>query len=373
MNLGPKSTVAVDQPIVIQFNRFLNPSTVTRQTILLRDPSGQPPADAVIDYDPVLLQVSLSRPAGSSPWLVVGQNYTIDMVPATPTVASIQAIDNATLAVETKFEFQVGPGGSPFTEPTMHFCVDVLPIFYANCAFGGCHGAPQSPPAGSCSLDGATLDATECSPLLPREGLVLQDSDWVLRTAVGVVADESNTGPSAGPSAAGPIFGVDMPIIDPGTSGSGDPGNSWLLYKLLLGVPSAGHAPLNYSCASDSFTTAVSYERGVAPVITPEERGRLSNYILGREMPYPFDPDVPESKGGKALTLAEMERIRLWIKQGATFDDALALPDGRTTCGFNEKTGCNPILDAGAPDAPMKDASPKDATHDGPKDTGAKD
>jgi hypothetical protein len=42
----------------------------------------------------------------------------------------------------------------------------------------------------------------------------------------------------------------------------------------------------------------------------------------------------------------------------------LALPDGGNTCDFGDAGGCNPI-DAG------KEAGPKDASHDGPKDGGA--
>jgi hypothetical protein len=346
-NLPGKDIVPVNQPIILQFNRFLNPSTVTRQNIQLLNRSGESFVDPVIDYDPVLLQVRLSNPVGNTTWLVEGQSYEVNLPVATSTVAGVRAIDNAALAQATRVGFMAGPDGASLVEPTMHFCVDVWPVFNQTCGSDPvCHTEPQQEPA-----------------VGPAQGLVLTDVDWVKRTAIGLVAHESNVGAMASSSSQGPDFGIDMPILDPGTGGVGSPGNSWLLYKVLLGPPaSTDQLPGEYSCQGNSFTTAKTYEEGVVPVITDAERGRLSNFLPGREMPYPANPDVPESEGGGALTLQEMERLRLWIKQGTQFDDVSILPDGGATC---DRCG----LDAGA----MKDATRGDSPHDGPADGGTKE
>jgi hypothetical protein len=355
-NLPGQDIVPVNQPIILQFNRFLNPSTVARQSIQLLNASGEGFVDPVIDYDPVLLQVKLSNPSGNTTWLVEGQSYELALPVATSTVTGVQAIDNAALAQATKVDFKVGPAGASPVEPTMHFCVDVWPVFSQTCSgIPVCHMEPQPQPA-----------------MGPAQGLVLTDVDWVKSTAIGLVAHESNVGAMANPSSPGAIFGIDMPILDPGTDGVGNPGNSWLLYKVLLGAPASKDllpGEFDYSCKGNPFTTAKTYEEGVAPVITQAERGRLSNFLPGREMPYPGNPDVPESEGGGALTVQEMERLRLWIKQGTQFDDVSMLPDGGTTCDLCgiQDAGPRP-MDGGT----MKDATPVDAPHDGPSDGGTK-
>jgi hypothetical protein len=408
-----QSVVPINQPVILQFNRFLNPYTVTRQTIRLLDSSGAPFADAVIDYDPVLLQVRLSNPGGGQMWFVEGQTYQVSMAAATPATATgmgtgpssggVQAIDNATFAqMTTTIEFTVGPPGAPFVEPTMHFCADVWPFFKgpliqpppiiagspppppynaAACGSPNCHGAPQS---------------TMVTPRFPTgksepaQGLVLDTPTDVAETAIGKVANESNVGASASAGPAGSIFGIDMPIIDPGTNGTGDPANSWVMYKVLLGEPlpeSMNQIPV---VACNAFSTTTSYQAGVSPVITDAERARLSNFIPGREMPYPPPVDggdngdvlVIPPPGGldkDALTLDQMERLRLWIRQGAQFDE-FPLPDGGMThdCTSACLAPCSlsmaPCFDAGAQDAgAMKDgASESGSTKDASSDAGTK-
>jgi hypothetical protein len=46
------------------------------------------------------------------------------------------------------------------------------------------------------------------------------------------------------------------------------------------------------------------------------ERAVLSNYILGRQMPFPAATGSA-SIGATPLTLSQFERISLWIAQGA--------------------------------------------------------
>jgi hypothetical protein len=86
-------------------------------------------------------------------------------------------------------------------------------------------------------------------------------------------------------------------------------------------------APLN-----GSFTTGACVAATAPPplifrpaefAITPlddDEKSVLSQYILGHSMPYPssFDSDGnPVQTDNPPLTFDEMERVRLWIAQGA--------------------------------------------------------
>jgi hypothetical protein len=134
-----------------------------------------------------------------------------------------------------------------------------------------------------------------------------------LNTAIGRVSQESNTGAQAGlGSAPGTApFGVDMPIIDPG-----NPGNSYLLYKLLLAAGSPALSPNPLSCGGTAVTPLplpVSQATTANPAPTTvalsnSERSILNDFIEGEQMPYPPNP---------ALAIDELERISTWIAQGA--------------------------------------------------------
>jgi hypothetical protein len=191
----------------------------------------------------------------------------------------------------------------------MHFCVDVLPIFQNKCAYGPCHATPQNMGSSPRFPNGESS---------PAAGMILDSSEGVASTAVNHVAHGSNTGAAAG--TGGPPstpFGIDMPIIDPGA-----PDNSWLLYKTLLNIPATQDDGVAGLCGP--YVTASSFAQGVSSPVSSDERARLSNYILGREMPYPMNPTEPEpaaDAGDLPLSVAELERVRAWIGQGAVVED----------------------------------------------------
>lgn len=312
-----------DQPIVLQFNRLLNPNSVTRQSIVLQSSSQTSLADPVVAYDPVLMTVTLSNPMDGMPWLVAGLSYQIAFpVPANKNdINGLQAIDDATFATPTTIAFTAGPGlGSTSAAPTMNFCVDILPIFTANCTGSICHSSQTS---GSLPT--------------PAAGLILDNSEGVALTAIGQVAIGSNTGASAGVSESpGVVFGVDMPVIDPGTNGTGDPANSWLLYKVLLAAPSPPtDAGAIFQC-NPAQTQNGFDQSSVSPAAMSDERALLSNFILGNQMPYPTVPSSPQ----EGLTVQELERLRLWIAQGAPLETVVG-PDGGMSTNCNM---CTQIL-----------------------------
>ena len=83
------------------------------------------------------------------------------------------------------------------------------------------------------------------------------------------------------------------------------------------------------------------------------ERSILSDFILGREMPFPVAS--PGGYGDEPLTFDEREKVRLWIKS--------LVPGGAVPeCG-----GCGivPDADAGKPDASTADAGASDASDAG--------
>jgi hypothetical protein len=138
---------------------------------------------------------------------------------------------------------------------------DVLTSLSA-CVFGGCHQTNE--------LFGAAM------------GLDLATPDTIAMTAINRVAKQTQQGENADEPDRSPIrFGRAMPIIDPG-----NPGNSYLLYKLAVGMSATGDS---------------------AP--TPEEIARLrGSVVVG--MPMPPKPGVP-------IRPIDMSTIADWISQGA--------------------------------------------------------
>jgi hypothetical protein len=184
-----------------------------------------------------------------------------------------------------------------------------------------------------------------------------------------------------------------MPIVDPGNGGAGNPGDSWLLYKMLMAVPgpdpiscdggtppsatgapgdgdpseaaaavdgggsgAAGDATLpsdatgaptldaTTEATTASADTGVSGEAGNATVdagddagapastttlsnvcglysvnwqpLSTSERANLANLVPGREMPFPSNLNL-DAGPGTGSSINELERISLWITQGA--------------------------------------------------------
>jgi hypothetical protein len=105
--------------------------------------------------------------------------------------------------------------------------------------------------------------------------LRLDSRNGLQSTAIGHVAHEADTGPIAGrPLVDPPRFGTGMPVIDPG-----NPGTSYLLYKLLIG-------PENFG---DVCTTkyGVPTPTGGCPTPDDAERQRLRDWFVRLEpMPY---------------------------------------------------------------------------------------
>lgn len=304
-NVSESRPVRADGVIQLAFDRFLLPSTITRQAVVLREASGAPVNPApIVKYDPATRVVSLDNPnPNGGNWLVPGQSYTVTLaIPkGNEDDQGLRAIDRATVAPAAGGAPQVigfkADDTLPVTPPSiMRFCNDVLPILQDRCSTSSCHGSVQG---------GSS----------PAAGLVLESWYGVQNTAIGRVAKASNTGSKSDPVAPGAIFGVNMPIIDPG-----NPGNSWLVYKLALAAPPAKPTdpPARVKCVAPPAGTPPDFRApppiGFAPAaVSPEEKSRLADFVPGREMPYP--------PGFEALSVDWQRRISAWIAQGARTAD----------------------------------------------------
>jgi hypothetical protein len=316
---------------------------VNRQSIIIVDGANQPlrPELApIVLYDPIARTVTLAPP--QQPWLTEGQPYKILLgIPEGDSdTGGIRAIDRATLFAAQKrdFAFFVGPKRNVPIEPTVSFCRDVLPIFAAKCTIPTCHGGSGDRAAAS---------------------LLLETSAGVGATALNRVAQGSNRGPRAGQvTTSERKFGIDMPIIDPGS-----PGNSWLLYKIdLARLPVPPPTTDRYACTNGLLEPEVTF--AFAPLVPNAqrtaddvERSILSNYILGREMPFPVAS--PGGYGDLPLTFDEREKVRLWIQglpKGSSVPECggcglLPAPDAGSSEGGTVDSGGADAADAGVTDA----------------------
>jgi hypothetical protein len=309
-----------DGHIELAFDRLLMPSITIRQTFVLADVRGNLLTPGVA-YDPVARVVTITPMAP----LEAGQRYQLAITsPRDPSDPNgLRAVDGALLdpSSASVIEFVVsasdsGTSAGGVMTPTIDFCNDVLPAFVTKCSSTSCHGGSPRPAA----------------------GLLLDSPTNVAATALGRVAQGANTGPRS--TAETPctclapmtcdrckIFGINMPIIDTGTSqpAAGNPANSWLMYKLFLAVPPAcsstpGAAPCDGGVAGDAGTLPanVSQTHAVAwAPMTDTERAALSDLVPGREMPFPARPETPAGATTEPMTVDELERVSLWIAQGA--------------------------------------------------------
>lgn len=278
----------------IAFDRYLNPTTISRQSYVILDSRRQVLANTNLRtlYDPVARIVTIAGPDGvGTPWLDVGQNYYLVLtrgVDPASDLGGFRAFDRARLERGEEHIFRATPPtGARTFEPTVDFCGDVLPLLTLKCSGNSCHGSNDT-----------TQNAA---------GLGLTSATAVLNTAVNQVAHGANVGGRAF-SPAEPVpglpFGVDMAIVKPF-----DPASSWLVYKMELAAPSTAVAP-SFSCGTPpapEWTTTLPFGEG--------DRDRLQNLILGNAMPY---PSTNTGYAYQPLTLPERQKIRLWITQGAS-------------------------------------------------------
>jgi hypothetical protein len=347
-NVGPGKPADTRGKIEIAFDRLLDPQTIVRQSFPLRDAAGNVVASPIVQYDPVTRVVTLANPdvtGSGKPWLDDDQFYTVTVgLPRSDDDNGVRAIDRATLdpsapASARTISFfacaasgsQCAPGlGAPVIAPpvpVVSFCDDIFPLFEAE----NSKIAQGSTYRGHCS--GSACHAAVSAVHLPAAGLVLQTPEGVA-AAIDKPAQGSVRAAKADESLpASRVFGVNMPIIH-----RGSPGTSWLLYKLLLAAPpdpASVPKAQRKECYANSMSPALHAfptPAAFAP-LSDAERRILSDYVLGREMPYPSHPRVdPDPKNDNyPLTIDEMERVGIWIEQGAPVD---------LDCGGNNVPSC---------------------------------
>jgi hypothetical protein len=271
-----------------------------RQTFVLSELNGGT-VTTIVAYDPVTRVVSLT-PLG---YLDTNAVYRLEVIaPSSPADGNgLRSVEGATLeSSPLSITFFVQDSATSASAPSpfqsVDFCRDIGPIFTNKCGTSSCHGGS-----------------------LPADGLGLDSPTALARTALGQAAHGANTGPTSAAQPPATRFGLDMPLIDPGAGSpaGGNPGNSWLFYKLLMADPVAvSSTPLAPSCDGGAADpTHVNMQLEVEwQALTSAERAALSSIVSGAPMP-PRGAMSADGSGIGTLSTDELERVSRWIAAGA--------------------------------------------------------
>ena len=284
---GEATGVPLLTSIRVQFNRFLAPESAVRQAVCVESctvgPSAQCDGQCIgglaPEYDPVD-RVAVWKNAA----LQAGLRYNVRLlVPQNdddPT--GIRTIDGTPLEAEYAFAFTAGDpskaAGAGGIDPAL--ANEELTVTkragITYCSTGLC-----SVPSMGCTtplpdqavfgprgtlVSSAGISSCAGSPLChvpPAQGptgitvpvgsvLTLSDQAIVQLVANAVVATETAVGPDPGAPRRSPkdVFGVNMPYID---GMNNNAGNSYLLYKLILGMAPRCGRPTNEETPNPSF------------------------------------------------------------------------------------------------------------------------
>ena len=351
-------------PISVQFDRFLMPSTAVRGALCLQAATVGGEATGTQNCTPAGFEVQYDPVDRVATWLIRGEltpftRYNVRLfAPRDPFDANgVRAFDGAPLEKEFTFAFTTGKA-TPGLEPprTFGFCgvrrLCPLPagacdrstpvpvtrspqeFLAGGCTSGGsCHGAGP----GSAGPSGTVLRFDDDG----RGGGIAAAVRHLVENAV--VARESAIGidPIAPSRNVLAPFGHNMPYID-----ATNPGNSFLLYKVILAMAprcpfdpneeSATHAAPHctegsgyaswryaqdlYDCASVDLAT-LKPEAGICPTDAgfpaPDEDGGIPPVTkIGQKddlIAPPLEPRVP-SEAWQPPARGEFERLRARIR-----------------------------------------------------------
>lgn len=304
----------------VRFDRFLLPATAIRQSVCLQ-PLTQP-VETLADcragvflepaYDPVRREVVYRQRRGTR----LATNTTYKLTVLAPTAADsldgFRAFDGAALTENVALEFVTVGADPPDAERDVGardrdaFCA-TSPACEAACATSdetrACVAADCAPADTACAarcLDGCKRLCAPSAILATcalggchrggsdrargaAMGLDLSTPEAIFRTAIGKVAHQAQVGEHAEQAESAPSrFGRAMPLID-----AANPGNSYLLYKLLI-------AP-------------VYAESELGPSTDELERLRAS-FVVGLPMP---------PAGGQPVPPDALVALSEWIAAGA--------------------------------------------------------
>ncbi|WP_437281814.1 hypothetical protein WME90_15055 [Sorangium sp. So ce375] len=336
--LDPAGTTEVlsTASLVLKFDRFLLPSSVSgavgAEFVCV---SGDlAPVETYADcvnplalaptYNPVQREVILRQIEGM-PGLELGARYALTVLrPADEAApAGVRAFDGAPLGSNTRIEFTVASALPPQAMPERPPSGDFFCQRDLECVAGtaDCQGdAPLDPTCVGCvrgaayylsTCVGCHIDGSAAAGLnLNLGGPMFNRIEPLLETVIGHAAHQTQMGEKAHVAETSPErFGRAMPLIDPG-----NPGNSYLLYKILI-----GQIALDPSLPADE-----------AEKLRQETERLQAAFVVGMPMPPPpskplfrFHPQAPDDRSVTPY-VDGIDILSAWILDGAEPRDCSA-------------------------------------------------
>jgi hypothetical protein len=135
-------------------------------------------------------------------------------------------------------------------------------------------------------------------------GLSLDSAEGLLETAISEVAHQTERGAESGVVLRDPErFGIQMPVLDPG-----QPGNSYLLYKLLRNPASHRAGPASAGICETLYDVPLAADCLEPP---SDELARLREwFVLGSPMPLP-------GAGGRPVSRDALRELARFVAAGA--------------------------------------------------------
>jgi hypothetical protein len=328
--------VSVHTAIELRFDRYVLPSTAVRQSIQVfsGDEGNAMTFEPFYDVVERVVVYRLREGVQYQP----GTLYTVRLRrPNKPGDFGFRAFDGAPLAEDSvpltyNFVTSRTVDSAPVDAQQTPNCGDIVNMF-RTCSLS-CHVTNSAPACGQAPSAPADVD--------PPMQLWLHSPDALSATAIGHVAKQTEVGPRTGVVLQNPLrFGVQMPRIDPG-----QPGNSYLLYKLLRKPENFSECAVNQPvpllpnarrgelflgarcgtlteserlCLSDPCGSCYSVELppGECIVAPVAERERLHEWFSKGE-PMPLDAlDATCQFVQRNLTKLDLRVLQRWIADGA--------------------------------------------------------
>lgn len=317
---------------VLKFDRFLLPGSAIRQSVCLQSDlnidvqSANNCESGVLlapTYDPIRRQVIYRRGLDEAR-LALDTRYRLTVLPPAENsgAAGFRAFDGAALEGRVQIDFmtvaqeptgatdEVPPGGDLFCahDPECLSACGADPSCAQSCEIGVARQLREGCAAGGAchreAFKGATLLRGAAA------ALDLEEAEDIVATAMGKVAHQTQMGEHADEGDSNPTrFGRAMPIIDPS-----NPGNSYLLYKIVVGPNVQVTRPANPSDPASLIDDPPS----------PEEIARLrSSVVAGLPMPPSYDADP---RNAVSFFVEDADLISAWIAQGAPVRDCSQPP-----------------------------------------------
>jgi len=221
-------------PLRFKFDRWLLPTTATRQSLTMYTAGTGLVVTLRPNYDVASRSIDYSFDAP----LPGGVAFNLRLLDADqdPNGFGFRGFDGVPLTSSETIAFRTALASptpdSSASQVAVPSCADAVGVLHrAGCSGLGCHSREASSNCIGASAGMAWDQSAQQCVAVPRMGLLLDDAQGLQTTAINHVAHETQNGTDISLRfESGGRFGEQMPIIDPGR-----PENSYLIYKLLIG------------------------------------------------------------------------------------------------------------------------------------------